>query len=240
MKILITEDDPIYADALEVLLESIGHQVVGIANNVPQALRLIKATHPDLLLLNIEVNGKVDGIYIAQELRAYASPIPFIFITSRQEPDIFEQAKKTNPFAYITKPVDKCTLLRTVELALYKYTQQNHFEEIENREQDEESFFVKVGRQLRRICIPDICYLKVDRKYSTIALEGGEQFKTRMSLQELALKLPTDSFIKVHKSYMVNLQKIDEVDMDKESIKMGPHVIPLSRRHKKELVETLT
>ncbi|EAY24880.1 LytR/AlgR family response regulator transcription factor [Microscilla marina] len=239
MKILITEDDPIYADALEILLESIGHQVVGIANNAPQALRLIKATQPDLLLLNIEVNGKVDGIYIAQELREYASPIPFIFITSLQDPDIFEKAKRTNPFAYITKPVDKCTLLRTVELALYKYTQQNDFEEIENRVQDEESFFVKVGRQLRRIHVSDICYLKVDRKYSTIALED-EKFKTRMSLQDLARKLPADAFIKVHKSYMVNLQKIDEVDLDKESIKMGPHVIPLSRRHKKELVEMLT
>lgn len=238
MKVLITENDQLYASALDILLKNMGHQVVGIADNAQQALRLIKATQPDLLLLGVQMKGECDGVYIAEKLREHNQTTPIIFITSSQDAKVFERAKHTNPFAYITKPVDKNTLQRTVELAFYRYTHQLQ-DDKENVTQSSQSFFVKVGRQLRRIHIPSIYYIEVERKYSTIVLEN-EQLKTRMSLQQLALKLPQNMFLKVHKSYMVNLQKIEEVDMDEETIRMGEYIIPLSRRHKKELIDLLT
>lgn len=238
MKVLITDNDPLYAGALEILLKEMGHQVVGIADNAQQALRLVKATKPNLLLLGIYIKGKHDGVYIAEQLRKQQQNTPVIFITASQDTQVFERAKQTNPFAYIIKPVDKSTLQRTVELALYRHTHQPTQDNLYNTANDE-NFFVKVGRQLRRIHIPSIYYVEVDRKYSTIALEH-HQLKTRMPLQQLALKLPNRLFLKVHKSYMVNLQKIDEVDMNGEMIKMGTHQVPLSRRHKKELIQKLT
>jgi DNA-binding LytR/AlgR family response regulator len=238
MKVLITENDQLYAGALEVLLKDMGHQVVAIADNAQQALRLIKATQPDLLLSGIHLKGENDGVYVAEKLREQQQNTPVIFVTSSQDTQVFERAKHTNPFAYITKPVDKTNLLRTVELAFYRHTQHPHENKL-NTASSSEHFFVKVGRQLRRIHIPSIYYIEVDRKYSTIALEH-DQLKTRMPLQQLALKLPNCLFLKVHKSYMVNLQKIDEVDMDGEMIKVGRHQIPLSRRHKKELIQKLT
>lgn len=238
MKVLITEDDQLYAGALEILLKDMGHQVVGIADNAQQAFRLIKATQPDLLLLGIHLKGENDGVYIAEQLRAQQQNMPIIFVTSSQDTHVFERAKQTNPFAYITKPVDKNTLQRTVELAFYRHTHQPSQHKL-NDTANPENFFVKVGRQLRRIHIPSIYYIEVDRKYSTIALEH-DQLKIRMSLQQLALKLPNHLFLKVHKSYMVNLQKIDEVDMEGEMIKIGAHQVPLSRRHKKELIQKLT
>ena len=117
MKILIVEDDPIYADAIEMMIEKMGHQTIGITENSNEVLRMVKATQPDLLLLDICIKGEADGIQIAEQIPA---SIPVIFITSLHDQQTFDRAKKTTPFAYITKPIDQKSLQRSIELALYQ------------------------------------------------------------------------------------------------------------------------
>lgn len=239
MKILIVEDDAIFASGLEIKLEQMKHQIAGIASSSDDALRLIRATQPDLVLMDIHIKGVLDGIEVAEQMKKLQLTAPVIFITSMQSTEVFNRAKTANPFAYITKPVDTDALHRAIELALYK--QASKISEPAQWAEDahtKDSFFVKSGRQIQKVNIPDIHYLEVERKYSTITL-ANEQIKVRMPFKELTQKLPESRFIKVHKSFMVNIAKIDRVDIDEDKVIAGGQAIPLSRKYKKDLLSRL-
>lgn len=239
MKILIVEDDAIYADAIEMMIEKMGYQPIGIAENSHEALRLIKTAQPDLLLLDIRIKGAIDGIQLAEQV---PKSIPVIFVTSMQDAQTFERAKKTAPFAYITKPIDPKLLQRSIELALCRYAEQAVTPSPANPWSGNavlnDGFFVKTGQKLRKILISSIYYVEVDKKHSTIALQN-EQLKIRMSLKELAQKLPEHLFIKVHQSCLVNIQKIEDIDISLDKIKLGKYTVSMSRRHKKMVLNEL-
>lgn len=225
MKILIIEDDDIYANALEMMIVQMGYQVAGVANNATEALRLFKATHPNLVLMDIHLKGGDNGIEIAQQIYN----VPVIFITAMQEDQVFEQAIETNPFAYINKPIDQIALQRSIKLAIHKY---HHSDELS----DGISLHLKVGRQIQKILITSILYLKVEQKQVIIMLKD-QQIKVRMSLGKLANLLPQNNFIQVHQSYAINTQKIDKID--KTFVRIGTDNIPVSRRHRKKLLKTI-
>lgn len=243
MKILVIEDDPIYASAIEMLIDEMGYELAAQTNTSNEVLRLIKATSPDLLLLDIHIQGDMDGIQVAEYLYQEQISIPVIFITSFRDNQTFERAKNTNPFAYMIKPFDKDTLQRTIELALYKHV--NASWDVENFggwTKDiaiKDSFFIKVNRKLQKVLISSIYYIEVQNKHSVIVLTN-QKLSVRISLKDLVKKLPANIFVKVHQSYLVNTQKIENVDMDKNKVQVGRYQVPISQRHKKVLMKELS
>ena len=240
MRILIVEDDMLFAGGLKAMLqENMGYEVSGIAQDYNEALRLIKATKPDLLLLDILIKSELNGIHIAEQVQQMKLGIPIIFVTSMHNKDTFEQAKSTSPYAYLTKPVDIESMQRAIELALHKYT--NRHAVISTWSKDvaiQDSFFVKVGRQIQKVHIPAIYYLEVERNYSNIILKQA-QFQVRMSLKELTRKLPANQFFRVNKSFMVNLHKVENVDLERSEVQLGEYRVPLSKRYRKDLLRVL-
>ncbi|WP_299463669.1 LytTR family DNA-binding domain-containing protein [uncultured Microscilla sp.] len=225
MKVLIIEDDDIYASALEIMIEDMGYQVAGIANNPTEALCLFKATSPDLVLMDIQLRGG-NGIDTARQMPS----VPIIFVTAMQEDEIFEEAVKTDPFAYINKPVDRLALERSIRLAMHKY--KNSL-----RSNDGAALHLKVGRQVQKVPIDSIYYLKVEKKQVIIALTDHQQVKVRMPLSKLTKLLPKQYFIQVHQSYTVNIRRIDKVT--ENCVQIGGEQIPISRRLKTPLIDAL-
>lgn len=120
LKIFIVEDEYIVAKDLKLRLENMGHDVVGIASEGKEALRKTGETIPDLILMDIVLQGDLDGIETAQRIKnRYA--IPFVYLTSYYDDGILERAAKTQPYGYLTKPYDDIGLNTAILMAIFKY-----------------------------------------------------------------------------------------------------------------------
>jgi len=118
-KILIVEDEKVIALDIQRRLERSGYSVVGMAGDGPEALALAKERSPDLILMDIQMPGPINGIETAKQIRAFYNT-PVIFLTAYSEPGLIEQAKEAAPFGYILKPFKERELLTTIDIALYK------------------------------------------------------------------------------------------------------------------------
>jgi PAS domain S-box-containing protein len=119
-KILIIEDDAIVAQEFAAHCRSWGHEVIGISPSGPRALELSSKTNPTVAVIDIGLKGPMDGIDTASHIRReHGSAI--VYVTGRTEADLFERAKKTEPSAYITKPVTISDLQRAIDLAVTRH-----------------------------------------------------------------------------------------------------------------------
>jgi PAS domain S-box-containing protein len=119
VKILIVEDEQIVAKNIEKRLTGAGYQVVASVSTGEEAIEKVKSTAPDIILMDIKLKGKIDGIETADILRKNYQ-LPVIFLTSYTDEETFQRAKNTEPFGYLIKPFETKDLNRAVELALYK------------------------------------------------------------------------------------------------------------------------
>jgi len=120
-KILIVEDEKVIALDIQRRLERYDYIVVGMAGEGAEAIAIVGETRPDLVLMDIELPGSMNGIEAAKRIRA-ANGTPVIFLTAYSEPSLIEQAKAAEPFGYILKPFKERELLTTIDIALYKST----------------------------------------------------------------------------------------------------------------------
>jgi DNA-binding NarL/FixJ family response regulator len=116
-RILIIEDEPLIAEDIADLCQLNGYKVCGTAYSASMALRMIQSHDPTLVLLDINLQDKIDGLEIASYLREKYD-IPFIFLTSYSDRETLAEVKKTYPYGYIVKPFNKEQLYSTIELAL--------------------------------------------------------------------------------------------------------------------------
>jgi len=123
-KVVIVEDEPLIAEDLRFLLNSMKYTVVGVAQTSTKAMDIKNNRIPDIVLLDIHIKGDKDGIDIAQRLNDDYR-IPFIYLTSYADKDTIDRAKTTMPYGYIIKPFDERDLLSSIEMALYRFEQQN-------------------------------------------------------------------------------------------------------------------
>jgi CheY-like chemotaxis protein len=118
-RILVVEDDRIIARSLRMILEQLGYEVTALASTGQAAIREAKETKPDLILMDIILDGAMDGIEAAQVIRSHLS-IPVIYLTAHADHATRERADATQPFGYLSKPIMKHVLHSIIEQALSK------------------------------------------------------------------------------------------------------------------------
>jgi len=131
-KILIVEDEVIVAKNIENQLINNGYKVTGIAVSGEESLNSAGIEKPDIVLMDIRLKGKMDGIEAADQLRKTYG-LPVIFLTSYTDEETFQRAKLTEPFGYLVKPFDIKELSRVVEIALYKNETERRLQENQRR-----------------------------------------------------------------------------------------------------------
>lgn len=124
IKVLIVEDEPLIAEDIAAILERNEFRVSAIAYNSIDALSELQTNLPDMALLDINLNGGMEGITIAEAIKN-SYDIPFIFITSYSDKTTLEKAKHTEPSGYIVKPFNEANLYTTLEIALYNHAQKS-------------------------------------------------------------------------------------------------------------------
>lgn len=119
-KIQIVEDDIDVQDVLTQYITSLGHTVVGSSITGKDAIFLANEIHSDLVLMDIGLEGEIDGIETAKELKSLHN-LPVIFITGSYDNATIERAKQAEPIGYLIKPVELQELKVTIEFAVFKH-----------------------------------------------------------------------------------------------------------------------
>ena len=122
VSILIVEDEISVSMELEEMLTENGYRVLAVADSGEQAITMARKLGPDLILMDIELSGKLDGIDAAIRIRSKLD-IPSVFLTGHGEKELVNRAVKANPLGYIMKPLEQVQILAAVNLALGKIEQ---------------------------------------------------------------------------------------------------------------------
>ena len=116
-KILIVEDDPIIASLIELRLITLGYSVSGKAKNETETLGAIATDVPDLILMDITLEGETDGITLTKKILREKN-VPVVFLTGHTDDDTIARVKEVGPSGFIIKPFNDRDLRVSVELAI--------------------------------------------------------------------------------------------------------------------------
>jgi len=131
-KILMAEDDAIAARHLSQSLLRMGYQITGVVQTGEEVFENVVENLPDIILMDIILDGNIDGICAAQRVHAQVD-IPVIYLTANSDNEVFERAKQTEPYAYLVKPYEIYQLQNAIEIALFKHNMEKKLKESENR-----------------------------------------------------------------------------------------------------------
>jgi PAS domain S-box-containing protein len=126
--ILIVEDEPVVAKDIQMSLQRLGYRVPATATSGEEAIRKAGDTHPDLILMDIVLKGKMDGVETALQIQR-SQDVPVIYLTAYADSHTLERAKITSPAGYMLKPYQANELRTTIELALHRAQHDRHMRE---------------------------------------------------------------------------------------------------------------
>lgn len=227
LKCAIVDDEPL---ALELLKSYVKKTPVlelnGAYSSAIEAMKMLPDNPVDLLFLDIqmpELNGLEFSHMVPEDTR-------IVFTTAFGQYAL--DGYKVNALDYLLKPISYTDFLQSVNKAVQWFDRKRG---TDNEPKDKPDFiYVKSDYKLIQISLKDILYIEGLKDYVKIHLEGESRpILSLTSLKALEEKLPTDRFIRVHRSYIVQKQKIKVID--KARIVFGKEYIPVSESYKQEL-----
>ena len=241
--ILIVEDEQLVAKDLAARLKHAGYNISGIANSYDTAIALFGAHSPDLVLLDINIKGQKTGIDIATEINNTVST-PFIFVTAQTDADTLQKAKNTFPSAYLVKPFTTNYLLISIDLALHNFayqkkgleenTPKNSMEEEDNLYLKQNFVFIKDGNTYIKIKQNDVLVLEADGNYVKVHT-NEKMYLIRCTINKAIEKMKQPFFVRVHRSFCVNINKITK--FDEHEIILESHKVPIGRNYKEDFIK---
>lgn len=229
VNILIVEDELLIAEDIRMQLEMLGYYVTGMAVSYNEAIDCIMKNLPDLVLVDINIEGNKDGIELGKFLKEEAE-IPFIYLTSNADKGTVARAKETNPDAYLLKPFKSDNLFTSIEMALANAVT-NHIQSNENETNEDfflkDCLFIKKDNIFIKVKLEEIKYLKSEGNYLTLFLGTNEKHLIRSSFINIIEYLPENLFFQTHKSFMVNLKFLDQFSYT--NVIIEGEEIPLSK-----------
>lgn len=245
IRILVVEDDPLHMEKLEMAIEQLDYHMISVADNAEEAMRVIRATKPDLILVDINLNGDTDGITLVEKLRDIKQ-MPVIFTTSYADKETIDRAKVTNPYAYLIKPLELKSLQAAIELAIYNFSNEQDQDSLNDQdfswENDilfKDSFFIKVADRIEKVKYDEVLWIELaEEKYINI-VTCEKKLRMRCSLRQLKDKITSNVLVRINRTHIVNAAKIDSINEGKQTINIGGTEIPLGRTYKQQLLNKL-
>lgn len=237
VKILIVEDESLVAMDMADMLTRIGYQVLPTAYSYDEAVKILDEQLPDIVLADINLNGPNTGLDLGK-LLLEKYKLPFVFITSHSDKNTVAQAVSLKPNGYLVKPFEQEDLFTSIEVALANFAGNTSV----NSETDKsnlpltDSIFVKTDTRFVKVRLADILFLESDGNYIFIYTENAKHI-IRSTFREMMINLPQGQFMQIHKSYIIQLSKIDE--LSHTEVKLAKHNLPLSRNFKDELFDKI-
>lgn len=243
LKLLVIEDDFIIGADVAMQLTNAGYDVLGIISKGSDALSKLEDLKPDLILMDIHLKGEMDGIETAHQINKRFN-IPIIYLTANADDATYQKARATKPYAFIAKPFSNVDLLRSIDLALEKMAELAGTNQMERTTSGEKSdcfilqdrIFVRDHEKHVKINIEDILYMEAERNYSKF-YTADSSYLLSMPLKSLEGKIDSPQFKRVHRSYVVNINHLEEVLEDYVIIKKVK--VPISRSFRPDLMASI-
>jgi DNA-binding LytR/AlgR family response regulator len=236
-KIVIVEDEPNIADSLKDILEALEHTVLNVFDNGKEVLEYLHTTTPDLILLDIQIKGDMDGIEVARHI-AEKDNQPFIFTTAFADEETIKKATAYSPYGYIVKPYGMKDIYAAIEIAMNNHKLIGELKNVtpEPTMVTNNHLFLKVDTRLVKVKEEEIFYVEAKGDYVLFktAEKGHIVHSTMKKVEE---KLNPARFLKVHRSFIINLDHV--VDIEDNSLVINGKVIPVSRSNKDVLLSRI-
>jgi AmiR/NasT family two-component response regulator len=181
-RVLLVEDDTLVGIGLKTQLERLGHTLLGQASNAAQALAMFREHNPDMVLVDIKLDG-ADGIEVARQLLAERR-CPMIVVTAYSDPELISRASAAGVFGYLIKPVSAEALSAQIEVAFQRFADQERIQ----KEKDALAQTLETRKLVERAKGIFMKRLQLDEPEAHRRLQLESQ-KRRVSLPELAKKI---------------------------------------------------
>ncbi|MEQ8685656.1 MAG: response regulator transcription factor [Imperialibacter sp.] len=237
IRILATEDDPIHEEKLRMVMATLKYDLIDVIVDPHQVIPIIRATNPDVLLMDVDLNSDISGIDLVNKINELYD-IPTVFLTSFHDAKTFNKAKETQPAAYITKPYKADELERSIELAVF--SKQKETKGIISTKNDRiaSHFFVKDGSSLTKVLLSAIRYVEAYDKYCYIHTQH-KKYMIKERLKNIADQLPGHLFLQVHRSYVINLEAIDDIQLTQSKLSIGDKEIGIGKAYRHALLSRI-
>ncbi len=243
--IFIVEDESIVAKDIQQTLEKLGYTVLGTASEGEKAVEKIVELEPDLILMDIMLKGEMTGIDTAAQVKKEIS-VPIIYLTAYADRDTLTKAKITQPHGYIIKPFKEVDIRTAVEIALYKHKKESkikkerdlYYSIIRSDKNSDGSIFVKSKYQLVKVKTKEIYFIEALKDYVRINTIDN-RYIVHSTMKSIHEKLPPSDFSRVHRSYIVRLDKIMVIEFPNIIIDHDKKFIPIGNSYKEELMNKL-
>ena len=242
--VLVVEDEGIVAKDIQNSLKKLGYNVPSVENTGEDAIDAAGLHRPDLGLMDIMLKGQISGIEAADQIRKRYE-IPVIFLTAYADESTLSKARVTEPYGYIIKPFKEIDLHTSIEMALYKHAREMEvrkerdlYSAIVTDKNSDDSIFVKSNSRLVKVKSSDIHFVEALKDYVIIHTKAGK-FTVHSTMKDIADKLSEKDFQRVHRSYIVRLDKISAIEQNNLVMEDDKKIIPVGGSYKDDLVKRL-
>lgn len=233
VKILIVEDELLAAEDIKEQLEEEGYEVTGIARTYESALQLFKQNLPDLVLLDIQLHGRRDGIAVAHTINKLTK-VPIIYITGSTEDTMLERAKITQPVTFVLKPFRAKEFITNVDLAIENFVKHN---EIEQSLLNDAVFIPTSCGGHEKVKKDDILYVEGDGSYTTLFTQHNKKYDITLYLSKLVPQLEADSLVRISKKHVINARYLTK--LERRAVWLGERKLLIGEHYKKTLMQRL-
>jgi len=245
--ILVVEDESIVSKDIQQSLKKLGYNISGAASTGEKAILLANETKPDLVLMIIMLKGDMSGIETAEKIKETLN-IPVIYLTAYADENTLSRAKVTEPYGYIIKPFKEIDLHTSIEMALYKHSKEQEivkerdflYSLVDGKDagNDESVIFVKSNSRLVKVKAQDILFVEALKDYVVINL-SDDKYPLYSTMKAIEKKLPGNDFVRVHRSYIVRLDKINAIEQTNIVMEGGKKLIPIGGSYKDDLFNNI-
>ena len=228
--VLIVEDEMLIAKSIEAMVGDHGMEVIGICKSGEEAITFAGQRTPDIVIMDIRLQGKLDGIKTAKELQLNER-IPIIYLSDYTDKGTVRRAMETRPANYLSKPFTEPDLLRAIDIAIYNSNVLRAM-----NDNDEEFAFLKTRQIYSKFQYSQLNFIEAERAYCKVHTTS-EVIKLPISMAAVSEQLHKARFIKIHRSYLVNIRKVTE--FTGTGITVAGHKLPVSDQHRAELMTRL-
>ncbi len=244
LNILIVEDESIVSKDIQNILKKMGYHVLMACNNAEDAVLFAKENRPDVVLMDIMLKGPKTGIDAAEEIRALN--IPVIFLTAYADESTLAKAKISEPYGYILKPFKEKDLHISIEMAIHRHKKHSELKKerdflyslVENRDGTKDVLFVKTNSRLVKIHMKDIFFVEALKDYVVINTELT-RYTVHSTMKDIDKKLSPSEFLRVHRSFIVRVDKIVAIENHSLLLEKDKKTIPIGGSYKDELLQRL-
>lgn len=241
--VLIVEDEIIIAKDITLTLTKLGYTIAGHCLSGEDAVPAADEKKPDIILMDIMLKDEMTGIDAAKAIRS-KNNIPVVFITAYSDEDTLSRTNTAAPYGYIVKPFKPNDLRATIETALNRFreetalkTENSILYKIHKQDSTKNTLFIKTDSKLTRLNLKDILYIEALKDYVNI-FTVNNKYVVRSTMKGIEDKLPSGHFVRIHRSFIVAIDKISSIDHATVILENNDKV-PLGGLYKEQFLEKI-